>query len=84
MTRPTLDPPLDLPTIARMPDRWERAAQLHAAFAPARSCFEPPVDADEDAVDADEDGSGSRPILFWWPTRLGVQLVLMPCRTLLQ
>ncbi len=55
----------------------DRAAWLHACFAPAETLL------DTERED-DTDEPGWHPIAFWWPTRAGVQLVLMPCRSLVQ
>jgi hypothetical protein len=75
MTRSDLEP-LDTQEIepAASPDR---VAWLRACFAPAESLIDP--DAGDDA-----DDPGWHPIAFWWPTSGGVQLVLMPCRSLVQ
>ncbi|HYM83555.1 MAG TPA: hypothetical protein VEY67_05350 [Candidatus Dormibacteraeota bacterium] len=76
MSRPSLDP-LDLALVFEAPIGPDRASWLHACFAPAESTL------DTDTSD-DPDDPGWHPIAFWWPTRTGVQLVLMPCRSVVQ
>ncbi len=76
MTRPVLDP-LDALVASETPPPDGRAAWLRACFAPVETL----LDADT-CEDGDE--PGWHPIAFWWPTTVGVQLVLMPCRSLVQ
>jgi hypothetical protein len=69
-------PTIRAPTI-RAPRRPERAAWLHARFAPPESL----LDAD---TTEEGDEPGWHPIAFWWPVSDGVQLVVMPCRSIVQ
>ncbi len=79
MSRSDLDPfdALDALELAELPASADRPAWLHACFAPPEAL----IDTD---TGGDGDDPGWHPIAFWWPTRGGVQLVLMPCRSLVQ